>query len=338
MADWRLESYDRHRKFLGVLPHSNLQGEFFGDKADQIRFDVPQHHEMVTPITLSAGINEIWAYRNDVLVYAGPLWDMTINDARISCTSEGLESYFELRRIQNDVAYNGNRTTVAWDLIAKSQALPDSDLGIVQGTVDPAGAIAIRYWGSEGRIISETLADLSAEGEFDFKITPNRQANFIYPKRQATSRSRLIFPGSIKNYSIQINGKWALNDIYVRGNGAFVTPVIDTAKRAQYGSRQGTVTNSNLKSLTQLANYADEMIKLRRDSRWLPTITIDASIINPFDGDISYGDIVQVTIDDGWVAYDGPMRVAGWQVTVDKGGNESVNLYMNDMREIEEST
>lgn len=338
MAEWRLDSYDRYRKLLGTLPHSNLQGEFFGSKPDQIRFDVPLRHPMVSPTTLSAGINEIWAYRNNKLVYAGPLWDMDINDSRISCTSEGLESYFETRRIQNDVSYNVGRGSIVMDMINKSQLLPEGQLGIVAGKIDTVPALAIKYWGNEGRYIADTIQELSEEGQFDYEIdSATRAVNITYPKKSVTSRSRLIYPGSITNYQLQINGKWALNDIFVRGNGTFRNPVIDTTRRTKYGLRQGTMTNSNLKSVTQLSNWANGLIDLHKEARWVPTLTIDPSVVNPFEGDISYGEIIRVVINEGWIDFDGQMRLSGWQVTVDKSGAETFNLYMNDVREVEET-
>lgn len=338
MADWRLESYDRNRNFLGVLPHSNIQGEFYGSKHDQMRFNVPLRHDMVSSTTLSSGVNEIWAFRNDELVYSGVLWDMDIDGTagRIGCTTEGLETYFEGRRIQNDVEYNQSGSECVWDMIQKSQALPGGDLGITRGQIDPSPGIAIKYWANEGKMIDEAIEDLAKEGEFDFSITADRKVNISYPRSQVPSRSRLMFPGNIKTYNIAVTGKIVANDILMRGNGAFVTPVIDTNSRSIYGLRQATVTNQALKSVTQLANAADEEIKFRRQARWVPTVSVDATVVNPFEGDISHGELIHVEIADGWVNLDTTLRCIGWQVTVNQSGGESVNLYLNDMRELEE--
>ena len=342
MADYRLESRTRTGSYLCTLPARNIQGEFFKNKASQIRWTMPlKSTRKFTKDDFYPGITEVWLYRNDVLVYAGPLWNVNVSsrDNTMNCDSESLMSYFDRRRINADVTYTGTYGATAWSIIAASQAETDGALGITLGTQVPGGSpsATFAYTKNEGTYILDAITDLSDNTDgFDWEITPGRVAHFYYPRIQSQSNVRLEYGGNVTNYSVQVMGKYEANDILIKGPEKSVSqPAIDTAMRSLYGLRQYVGSLTDAKTQTILDAYGAKQLADRRAAREVPQVGVKSLLVNPFDGDINYGQIAQVIIQDGWVDFNAQMRNIGFQVSIGKSGEETFVLYMSDLREVE---
>lgn len=338
MADYVLESRSKAGAYLATLPYRNLQGEFWRNKADQIRFEVPLYNTGLTRTNFFPAKTEVWVIRNGAKVFVGPLWDATpsSDNGTISCAAEGIESYLEGRRIKEDVKYTGARSATAWDLINGAQTGTDAALGIIQGTINTAGNFTIEWMKNDGEYISDAMETLSKGNEgFDWEIDVNRAFNLYYPRPAVASRVKLEWPTTIKRYSVQMLGKFEANDVFVKGKDDLRSqPVIDTSKRAEYGLRQVTISATDLETLDQANDYGEQVLNLRRDIREIPSVVLNTDLVNPFNGDIWFGQTAPVVISDGWVQYDQVMRLNGFQLSVGKQGNETFNLYMSDLREV----
>lgn len=336
---YTLESRSRSGTYLGSIPFRNLQGEFWRNKADQIRFELSLHNNNLSRSTFFPGKTEVWVLRNGTKIFVGPLWDVTASSENktLSCAAEGIESYLEFRRIKEDVRYTGNRSATAWDLINTAQTGTDAGLGIVAGSVGVAPVLDVSYLKNDGDIIFDcidTLAKASATG-FDWEINVERQFVLYYPRPAVASRVTLVYPTSIKRYSVQMMGKFEANDIFLKGKDELRSqPVIDTAKRAEFGLRQGVYSNTELNTQDQVNDFAEQLLHLHRDIRELPQVVLNTELVNPFNGDIWFGETAPVVIDDGWVQVNQTMRLNGFQLSVGKNGNETFNLYMSDLREV----
>lgn len=337
MANFVMESRTVAGSYLATLPFRNLQGEFFLSKPDQFRWELPLYHPSITRSTFFPGKTEMWLWRNGAKIFAGPLWDATANSGtkKITCAAEGLESYFDVRRISADTSLTGTLGDNAWALIAASQAMTDGNLFITQGTTTGAISGTYKYAKDEGLYIGNVITDLSDGGAFDWEITPARVFNIYTPRIGSRARVRLEYGGNVNNYSDQVMGKYEANDVLIKGPGTTVSqPTIDTVKRSEYGLRQFTDSNTAMKTQTLLNGYASRVLALRRDSREIPQIGVNTVGVNPLDGDITLGQISRLVINDGWVTYDQDMRMSGFQLTAGKHGEETFILYLSDLREI----
>lgn len=338
MANYVLESRSKTGTYLATLPYRNLQGEWFRNKADQIRWEMPLYNNGLTRTNFFPAKTEVWVWRNNAKVFVGPLWDVTASSdsATMSCAAEGLESYLEGRRVKEDVKYTGQRQATAWDLINGAQTGTDAPLGFTSATLPACPTLIISWLKNDGEYIIDAIESL-AKGNFgfDWEIDIDRKFQVYYPRPAVASGITLEYPGNIKRYSAQLMGKFEANDIFVKGKDALRSqPVIDTAKRAEFGLRQLVVSATDLNTQDQVNDYGEQVLALHRDVREIPQVSIAATQVNPFAGDIWFGETAPVIINDGWVQYNTAMRLNGFQLTVGKNGNETFVLYMSDLREV----
>lgn len=338
MAEYVLESRTRAGTYLATLPFRNLQGEWFRSKPCQLRWEMPYLHPNITPTTFYPGKTEVWLWRDGAKIFVGPAWDAspTSRTKSMSCSAESIDSYLAARRVVADTSFTGvTRANISWSLINSSQALTDGGLGITQGLMATTPAINVEYKATELKYIYDIIDDLAQQADgFEWEIDVDRVFN-TYVRALTASRIKLEYGGNITSYSVQVMGKWAANDITVKGfQGALSQPVIDTAKRLEYGLRHYSENNSGLTTQTQLNSFAAQLLKSRRDTRYVPQLSLRSSAVNPFLGDIGFGQTAPILIDDGWVQVNQTMQCAGWQLTVGKHGQETIVLYMQDTREV----
>lgn len=338
MADYVMESRSRAGAYLATLPYRNLQGEFFRNKQDQIRWEMPLYNNGLDRTSFFPGKTEVWVWRNSSKVFVGPLWDVTASSdsASMSCAAEGIESYLEMRRVPEDVSYTGARQATAWDLISRTQALTDGSLGITQGTLQVAPNLAIAWLKNDGDYLIDCMDTLAGGAQgFDWEIDVNRALQIYYPRPSVASRARLEYPTNVLRYSVQMLGKFEANDVLIKGKDDLRSqPVIDTAKRSEFGLRQLTVSATDLDTQAQVNDFGSRYLNLRRDIREIPQVTLKTELVNPFAGDIWFGQTAPVVINDGWTQYNQTMRLNGFQLSVGKNGNETFVLYMSDLREV----
>jgi hypothetical protein len=311
------------------------------NKPKQLRWEMVNAGSGLSYSTFFPRKTEMWLYRNDILIFAGPVWNAVASskENKISCDAQSVDSYLATRRIAADAKYTGTLGSTAWDLISDSQALTDGNLFITQGTLVAAGSpsASVTYAASEGKYIYDAIDDLSGgDSGFDWEITANRVFNEYYPRLSGNARVRLEYGGNVTGYSLQVMGQYEANNVIVKGpDGTISAPVIDTAKRAEYGLSHYVGSNTGLSSQSLLNNYASMVLMQRRDARVIPQVSVRSSTINPFDGDITFGQVAPLIIDDGWAQFNDNMRCGGFQLTVGKHGEETFVLYMNDLREVE---
>lgn len=340
MAEWRLESWTRSGSRNAILPFRNLQGEFWRNKPKQVRFELPLYHPLVTRANVDPGKSEIKLVRDNTVVYTGVLWNATAgsSDRKLTCDSESLESYLWQRVLTQDLRYSAVAGgVVMWDLINRAQTGTDANLFITQGTIQAAPTRTISFLKNDLLVFGDIVTDFANDADtgFDWEIDQNRQLQVYSPRPATASRSKLLWGGAIVSYSVQVQGKYEANSIWVAGHEAVRSSnLLDTAKRAEYGLRDFTDTNDSMRTIAAANDYAQRLLDLRRDVRETPQLVIKPGTVNPFDGDIWPGQTAPVVISDGWTQFNETMRCDGFQFTVGKHGTETIVLYMNDLREV----
>lgn len=343
MADYELRLQTVNGAYLATIPFANLQGEMRKNEPCEFRWTTPLSAitDRMNPVDLIAGVTEVGIFRNNTRIFTGPIWDIDCNskDKLLKMTAQDVSSYLTVRRISADAYYkNWTYGATAWDLISDLQALSDGSFNITLGTQVPGNAPkgTTRYTKKSGTNVWKAIDKLAtATNGFDWEINAARAFNAYWPRIQSVSRIKLEYGSSIKNYSIQNMGKLLATDTFIRGGSGLVSnSLYDQPARTAYRRRQYVESKTTLKSKSKLNSYALYQLNLRKAPKFIPQLTVNSNLVNPFDGDIDFGYVAKVIIDDGWVQYNGDMRCSGYQVTVGKHGQETFVLYMNDLREI----
>lgn len=341
MATFELLALHRGDGYIMKLPASNMQGESFLNRADALRFDLPLYNKNLNlqlP-NIYPGKIEIQLKRNGNVIFRGPLWDMTASSdaGKLTCAAEGLESYWDVRRVDWDVKVNAEQSAFMWGLMEDSQALTDGELYITEGTLE-AGTFrdfAIRR--DEGKYISDVIKDTAKlNNGFDWKIdSATREFNTWYPYKNDAWTGRLEFGKNIKSYALQFMGKWEANDILAQGPKELTATAIDVAQRGTYGLRQVTVSYKDAPNKTALEHFASKTRKARDRGKVVPSISVRGDLTNPFSGGLTWGQTVHVLIKDGAIDFDEVYRCVGFQYTIGRQDNETIVYYLNNLDEIE---
>lgn len=346
-AEYSIRLQYRDGTYIGEPPFFDCQGEFRLNEPDEIRFKMSSLDliNYVDPVSrLKEGLTEVVLLRNNVPVFTGPIWTITCTskDKILNCTAQDISSYLKRRTIMTSTKFTKKRYAyAAWKLIQDTQARAYGDLGITLGQdapTNPTGTFS--YAAKSGKSVYAAIEGLSGGiNGFDWEITPSRQLMMYYPRIQIPSLLTLEYGGNIKNYSVQGMGAYVANEVFGRGGNKKVSNTYsDTASKQFYGLRQYAFSDSNLKSESKLNSTAKRQLNLRKNPRLIPQLTVDPEMVNPFEDDIRFGSLVNTIIDDGWVQFNGIMRCSGFQVTIGKHGDETFVLYMNDTREIEDTS
>lgn len=345
MADYELRLQTVTGAYLATIPFANLQGEMRKNEPCAFRWDTPLHAitERMNPASLIAGVTEVAIYRNGVNIFTGPIWDIDVTSKNkiMKMSAEDISSYLQVRRVILSRTFKiQTYGSISWTLINDAQSVSDGSFGITLGTqvagTAPKGSP--RYAYKSGLNLWKTIDKLaSATTGFDWYIGPNRQFHAIYPRIQNTAKVKLEYGSTIKSYSIQAMGKLLMTDAFIKGGKSVVSVTqFDAAARTAYRRREYVASQTALKTVSKLNAFAVTELNLRKAPRLVPQMVMNSNLINPFDGDIDFGQLTNVIVDDGWVQFNGMMRCSGYQVTVGKHGQETFVFYMNDLREIAE--
>ncbi len=334
MPEFRLESRTRDGKWLADLPFRDLQAEFFYNKPSTLRATLSTTAlNQLTKEFIEPARTEVQLWRNNVCIFTGPLWDLSISSgegtAKLVC--ESIESYFSKRYVKSAANRTGTYGNIMWSFVVDTQAQQFGNLFVTRGSTTGPGAPSGGLQPSIGTYLDEVFDDLSdgARG-FDWYISPTRVLHQFYPRISNRANVRLDYPGTILKYSVGIQGKSIANDVRCIGKDALLgSPVVDTNSMATYGRMEHVESESGTDNARLLKDKAEEYANRRFKPVQVPQLVLNSATVNPLDGDISYGQIVRVAINDGYVQYDDDMRCTGFQLTVGKHFEELFNLYLN---------
>lgn len=335
MVEYVIESRTRSGNYLATLPFRDLQGEFFFTKTREIRFMMSKADlNMLSYNEIYPAATEILVRRDGVPIFLGPLWNLSVNSKdEVNCMAQDLSSYFEKRAVTADTKYEGTYGEIAWAIISGTQARVNGDLGITLGTAYPADGPSTKYNADEGQYLSDVLEDLyDGSNGFDWVIDSNRQYHQYYPRLHRPAFVRLEYGGNIQSYSNSIQGKFVGNSVRTIGKDKLLSDtVVDTNSQQKYGLMDYVGEQTGLSNKNLLNDHNERNLARRRDVYNDTTITLQADLVNPFEGDIGYGHVATVVINDGYTQITKDMLCKGFQVFYNKSGKESFTLYMQDL-------
>lgn len=337
MAEYIIESRSKTGTYLAHLPFRDLQGEFGYNKADEVRFTMALPHlNELTENDIYPAKTEIWVIRNGVKVFCGPLWDLHISSSnnQVSLMAQDISSYFEKRQLTTARQLTGTYGSMAWTLISETQSRTNGNLSITRGTQVPAnGPSASKY-----KIKSATMLDVALEelydgsNGFDWTITPDRVYHQYYPRLRTRAKVRLEYRGNIKSYADAIQGKYIGNSVRTIGKDGLLSDfAINSNSQTIFGLMDFVGEQTGLSNKGLLNEHNARTLERRSAPYRDPTIVLNSEMLNPFEGDIGFGQIATVVIEDGFVQYNKDMLCKGFQLHYSKSGSETFTLYMNEV-------
>jgi len=336
---------------VATIPGINLQFEFLLNEPGNLRFSVPIDHPKVTRGNIEEGVHEVWIWRRNALIYAGPIWQIATNSDRSALTveSQGLLSYFKHRVVDKSMLWNDTTNTgpgIATFLVMWTQDRAHGNLNITVpagygGLAANVGTVlgyksSYRWW--ERKIIYDAINDLGdnvATG-FDYEVTPERVFIPYQPKKGNTLPGLLQYKQHFQSYYLPRYGMSISNDDATIGPGDAEATLIgyaqDWASQVKYGLMQTTNSWGDAKTKAALNARSRTFVNDHKTPTVVPGITIRGDA-GPFLGSYTIGDITRVNINNGYDQLDDTIRISGFQLTVGSNDEETINVYF-DLEEV----
>lgn len=335
-------------KFSSLL---NGSGSFFAS--------LPTHHPKATAANVSEGNTIIYVVRNQIIVWAGLLWETLTsggsNSSTITIYGKDLFSYFEDSDnrgmyIWHDLSYeNVDQLSIARALITYAQSSsikgPQANLNILTGTeltTDNGNTQKLRtrnYLAHELRNVGDAITQLAAlKTGFDFRIDTNYEAGV------PVSRFRLFYPSvgtalgmslelgkNILGYTQMQEAQSQARRVIVTGQGEGDLKLTSKAEDTVYTSypmREATFSLGDISEQATLDAHAEAQLQRVRQPRRIPTLVVKSS--DPEVGSFVCGDTMNVKIDDGFVQLNQPYKLVQYEVRLDEDGSEEMTFRFND--------
>lgn len=147
-------------------------------------------------LDLSAQPCELWIYRDDAMVHAGPVVGYRIQDRRITFASAGLLAYLDFMiRTADYSTFFTDQATIVSDLIDGWQSQAYGDFGLDTGHLTATGTTQdLTLKGTEYPVVGEVLAKLGArDNGFDLEVTPADRRVVIHAPEKGQDLSGAVF-------------------------------------------------------------------------------------------------------------------------------------------------
>ena len=194
----------------------------------------------------------LYVDRDGRLVWGGIVWGREYNSTAQTLTfsAREFESYFERRRITQDVAFdNIDQLTIAQTQVNDAQSATNGNIGVQVGTETCGVNISRTYYYYELKTVYGALQDLSrGQNGFDFNIdvkyidgVPSKVLELGYPQYgtvySPTNPSAPVFSfpaGNMVEYVYPEDGSIAANTIYALGAGSNEGKLIAISQNAPF--------------------------------------------------------------------------------------------------------
>lgn len=296
--------------------------------------------------------NAIYVDRNGELVWGGIIWGRNYNSTSqiLSITAREFESYFERRRISQDITFNNiDQLSIAQTLVAWAQGQPYGNINVAIGAETSGILLSRDYYNYELKTIYGALQDLSrAEDGFDFNITvayngsgqPSKTLTLGYPRigtvYDTFNPEAIMFdmPGNIVEYEYPEDGAIAANKIYALGAGSNEGKLISIQEDAtKYADGWPLLEEqSNYSDITDQA-YLDQLALGQVNAVSYPPTTMKVVVPayqTPVFGTYRIGDDARIRITDSNFpnTLDEIYRIVALNVQPGEDGPERVTLTL----------
>lgn len=305
--------------------------------AGSASFDMELTEAEALAAYLDIGQVDLRVSRKGVALFRGPILGADVSLADVGGTvtfaAVGLWALFADR--YTDAPYSilaTEQTTVAWTLIANSQAKVGGDLGVVQGSLPFSHALDVVEWQTPSSVKSAVEGLAKAENGFDFSMDPSGAGwrfDAYYPRR-GSDRGVVLERGRNLRSAVRVafdaGPGLIVTDAKAIGQGGVYVESSDAGARALFRRREAVVTvdGSDASSAIVLGDRATG--SLITSVRPLPRLDLLPGAPDATMDSVSLGDIVHVALREGWLVLDGDYRVQAIEARPDDGSPEALTL------------
>lgn len=293
---------------------------------------------------LTVGEVDLRVSRKGVRLFRGPILGAQASPqdvgGSVTFTALGIWGLFADR--YTDAPYSilaTEQTSVAWTLIANSQARPGGNIGIVAGSLPFSRALDEVEWQTPSTVKSAVEGLAGAPNGFDFAVNPQAGAltgwtfDAYYP-RQGADRGLVLERGRNLRSSGEVTldagpSGGIVTDARAIGQAGVYVDAADEAARARFRRREAVVTVEGSDSSSALVLGDTAGAALRTSVR--PLLRLELLPGSP-DADLDHvalGDVVYVSEHEGWLQLEGAYRVEAIEARPDDGDPEALALAVS---------
>lgn len=270
------------------------------------------------------GKHELWVYRGASLVWAGPLLQVDVRlgedddrrpEPNVLAVARGLAWYLKRRRVTDNLIYTSiPQHTIAWNLIAHTQAQPDGGLGFTLGT--HTGGVVNRkrvFCAGDRAVIYDAIDEFTRPSNgIDWEISATRAFNTWQPKRGVALGTTLTGTDVLITRYFEGADDVATYVTAVSGNdcGPILGEAIaDAAVRADYG-RLHDITDEDADDIDVLNQRAQGELNTRRPRKMVRVRWFEGNPPMAW-GTYWLGDTLNLNITKGYAELTGTFRIMG---------------------------
>lgn len=276
---------------------------------------------------------DLHVYRNGVKYFRGRITTEsdTVSESEHACqfTATCYRGMLDYREIGTAGASFAavDQGTIAFNLIAASQALAGGNWGITDGVGATSGTVRDRTY-DPGKPLGEAIAELfRVDNGGEWEISPTLALNRWYPKRGSVTSVVLDYGGKVARADRLLSPRDFANFVVVSGSQGLtptsaVTAGIATDPRGRWEIslglpsvlEQATLTTKATWLLAQSSTLRPEIVVTLTPGRWAGLT------------DIALGDTVALGLRSGRLSDTGAFRVVEINCAPDEDGGEQITM------------
>lgn len=280
-------------------------------------------------LDLSAAPCELWVYRDDVRVHAGPITDYQIDARSLTLVAPGLAVYIDYMVRTTDYAVTStDQATIAKALIDTYQALTYGDFGLDTHLLTATGITRdLTLVGAELHPLKDVIAEMGGrDNGFDLDVDPTSRTVLMYSPFQGSDLSANVFltARSIGNprYAQHVGPGQLASAVAVTSTSADGLNLTSSDEDAGLVASFGRVmTTAAFQDVSVQATLDDHAARLLADHDTpLHEVTPGLIAVPGFEyGDFAKGDTITYEYDAGLGAQTFALRVKTIEITTDQG-------------------
>lgn len=289
----------------------------------------------------------VFAYeKDDVLVWAGPIWTHSydLDAGTVELAGEGYLSYLRRRILRISATYTGiDQFAIAFDLIDKAQAAGNGYLGISY-TANPATSGVLRdrtYYSYERKHIGTLIEQLAAvQNGFDFRLMPRWSSgpnstlvvDFLVTYPPVGRATDIVFDlGAVDFSTVTLDGTSLAFTVDAIGRGEGdslpISTQTDSSLVIAYMALDDDISVSDVEDTATLAAYAQRRLLRGKAPIVIPKVQVGTEWLGRF----VVGDQVRVRAAMGLLQLDAMYRIVAYDFDLPANGPALVTLSLSPL-------
>lgn len=288
---------------------------------------------------LAVGEVDLRISRNGVALFRGPILgaqaELADVGGSVTFTAVGIWALFADRYTDAPVEYLATeQSTLAWSLIAASQARPNGNVGLVSGSLPVTKALDRVEFQTPTAIKSAVEGLANTALGFDFEVVPTGTGwTFNVYAVQGSNRGLVLERGrnlrGQGGVTFDAGPGRLVNHARAIGAGGYYVDAENAASQIRFRRREAVVTADGQDTA------ANAVLSYRAEAALVPTVRpLPRLALMPGSPDstldhVAIGDVVRVVYREGWLRLDGEYRVEAIEANPDAGEPEALTLSVS---------